>query len=87
MPKTKKHYQCRGTLSYMAPEVLDQSICCKNGYNPEETDLFSLGVILFSMYMGKPPFRQADARKDDLFKMLCEFKYTQFWELWDTQWA
>lgn len=41
----------------MAPEVLDQSVCSKYGYNPEETDLFSLGVILFSMYMGKPPFR------------------------------
>ena len=60
----------------MAPEVLDQNICRKRGYNPEETDLFSLGVILFSMYMGKPPFRQADDRKDDLYRMLCEYKYT-----------
>ena len=68
----------------MAPEVLDQNACQKIGYNPEETDLFSLGVILFSIYMGKPPFRQADSRKDDLFKMLSEFKYTQFWELWDS---
>jgi len=56
----------------MSPEMLDPAA---NGYNPEQTDVFSLGVILFSMYLGKPPFRQACAAKDELFKMLCEFKY------------
>ena len=86
-PKGKTHYECRGTLSYMAPEILDQTICAKKGYNPEQTDLFSLGVILFSMFLGKPPFRQADSRKDDLYRMLCEYKYKQFWDLWETQWA
>jgi serine/threonine protein kinase len=55
----------------MAPEMLDP----RNGYNPEQTDVFSLGVILFSMYLGKPPFRQANSKKDDLYKMICEQKY------------
>ena len=77
--KTKIHYTCRGTLSYMAPEILEPS----NGYNPEQTDVFSLGVILFSMYLGKPPFRQANARKDELFKMLSEYKYSKFWSIWE----
>ena len=71
----------------MAPEIIDHNSCKRKGYNPEQTDLFSLGVILFSMFMGKPPFRQADAKKDELYRMLCEYKYTQFWELWETQWA
>lgn len=67
----------------MAPEILEPS----NGYNPEQTDVFSLGVILFSMYLGKPPFRQANQRKDELFKMLCEYKYTKFWSIWEEQYA
>lgn len=52
--KSKTHYVCKGTLSYMAPEILNIT---SKGYNPEQTDVFSLGVILFSMYLGKPPFR------------------------------
>ena len=55
--KDKTHYACRGTLQYMAPELLDQAVCTTKGYNPEQTDIFSLGIILFSMLMGKPPFR------------------------------
>jgi len=67
----------------MAPEILDPT----NGYNPEQTDLFSLGVILFSMYLGKPPFRQANWRKDELYKMLCEYKYSEFWSIWENQYT
>lgn len=70
--KSKTHFSMRGTLSYMAPEILNP----KQGYNPEHTDVFSLGVILFSMYIGKPPFRQANPDKDMLYKMLYEQKYT-----------
>ena len=79
----KKHSGCKGTLSYMAPEIIE----AKNGYNPEQTDLFSLGVIFFSMYMGKPPFRQACAQKDELYRMLKDNKHAQFWKIWDEQYA
>jgi len=41
----------------MAPEILDKKSCSKNGYNPEFSDIFSLGIIFFIMYIGKPPFR------------------------------
>ena len=68
----------------MAPEIIDQN---SKGYNPENTDMFSLGVILFSMFLGKPPFRQANPKQDDLYKLLAEYKYAQFWELWESQWA
>jgi serine/threonine protein kinase len=85
--KTKMHTSCRGTLGYMAPEILDQAILYTNGYNPEQTDIFSLGVILFSMYLGKPPFRQANPRKCELYKLISEFKFSDFWELWEQKWA
>jgi serine/threonine protein kinase len=44
----------------MAPEILNQESLQTIGYNPEQTDIFSFGVIVFSMLMGKPPFRQAN---------------------------
>lgn len=44
----------------MAPEILNLNICEQKGYNGEQTDVFALGVILFSMLMGRPPFREAD---------------------------
>lgn len=73
--QTKNHTSCRGTLSYMAPEILDQATLYTKGYNPEQTDIFSLGVILFSMFLGKPPFRQANPRKCELYKLLSEYKF------------
>ena len=67
----------------MAPEILNPV----NGYNPEQTDVFSLGVILFSMFLGKPPFRQAVVGKDELYQMLYEYKYSRFWNIWEEQYA
>ena len=68
----------------MAPEILKLT---SKGYNPEQTDVFSLGVILFSMYLGKPPFRQACKEKDELYKMLVEFKSAKFWRIWEDQYC
>lgn len=63
----------------MAPEVL---ACAKNSnkrtkqgisrnhqysYKGEKADMFSLGVILFTMYFGMVPF-QGDYSKDELFE-------------------
>ena len=39
------------------------------------------------MYMGKPPFRQACAQKDELYRMLKENKHAQFWSIWEMQYA
>lgn len=58
------HYSCKGTLHYMAPEILNVKDCETKGYNGEQTDLFAMGVILFSMLMGRPPFREANPAKD-----------------------
>lgn len=67
---SKMHSSSRGTQSYMAPEIL-RTIKNKNErYNPEQTDIFSLGIIMFTMLVGLPPFRVADPRKDDLYKYI-----------------
>ena len=44
-----------GSLGYMAPEVM-----LSMRYQPVSADVFSLGVILFSMCMGVMPFSQAN---------------------------
>ena len=66
----------------MAPEILQIS---GSGYNPEQTDVFSLGVILFNMFIGKPPFRTADFKTDELYKMIVEHRFSEFWRIWDEQ--
>lgn len=40
-----------GTPGYMAPEIRDEK-----DYKGHEVDLFAVGVILFIMYTGHPPF-------------------------------
>lgn len=53
-----------GTLTYMAPEVL-----AKESYLGKTIDLYSLGVILFVMYLGNMPMENA-CSSDRYFKCL-----------------
>ena len=48
----------------MAPEVLD-----KQDYLGQNHDLFALGVIIFILYSGHPPFRLAN-EEDAYYKLL-----------------
>ena len=43
-----------GTLGFMAPEMLSRA-----SYDGQATDIFAMGVILFIMVTGRPPFREA----------------------------
>lgn len=44
----------RGTQSYMAPEIRQGKV-----YNGKETDIFSMGVVLFTLIVGFFPFSEA----------------------------
>lgn len=55
----------RGTHGYRAPETYLQS---NEGYDGVKADFFSLGVILFIMLFGVPPFNQA-TKDDNLYRL------------------
>ncbi|GAM20059.1 hypothetical protein SAMD00019534_032340 [Acytostelium subglobosum LB1] len=46
-----------GTPNYMAPEVLDNS----NGHS-YEVDIWSIGIILYTLLVGRPPFETQDVK-------------------------
>lgn len=52
----KKKTIC-GTPNYIAPEVLDG----KSGHS-YEVDIWSLGVIIYTLLIGKPPFETSDVK-------------------------
>jgi serine/threonine protein kinase len=58
---TNKHVEeltsFRGTQSYMAPEIRKQE-----KYNGKQTDIFSMGVVLFTLVVGYFPFSTADLK-------------------------
>lgn len=54
-----------GTEGSQAPEIL-----AGESYKGNEVDLFALGVSLFTMVVGFPPFNEADIRGDLFYKGL-----------------
>jgi len=63
-----------GTLSYMAPEIL-----ARQSYMGHSVDLFAVGIILFIIYAGHPPFRQADP-SDPHYKLISNNRSDFFWK-------
>ncbi|OQR98862.1 protein kinase [Achlya hypogyna] len=61
---TKSMTTSVGKFFYMAPEMFTEA-----PYEPAKVDVWSLGVMLFIMLTGLPPFRQA-RRLDDRFECL-----------------
>ena len=62
-----------GTAYYIAPEVLE-------GKYTEKCDLWSIGVILYIMLSGRPPFKGNNDR--EILKKVMVGKYTLDGELW-----
>ena len=52
--KNQLSYKMCGTVSYFPPEAH-----LKLGYYPFQMDLFAIGIILFLMAVGNPPFCKA----------------------------
>lgn len=74
---TKKSLWTRcGTLSYVAPEVL------KGEAYDESADLWSVGVILFAVLVGYPPFLEQDQQM--LYQKICKGQFEFIEEDWST---
>ena len=65
----------------MAPEVL---VAEKIGYRGEAADMFAVGVILFVMVAGRPPFKTSDPTLDPHYNLLFERQFGQFWYVWES---
>lgn len=57
----------------MPPEVL-----AREEYVPAKYDVFSAGVILFTLYSGFPPFKSA-AKDDPNYKEIISGNFDKFW--------
>jgi serine/threonine protein kinase len=65
----------KGTHGYMAPEVE-----VGDKYNGAYADIFSIGVILFTMISQKPPITAA-VLTDIYFKLLAHNQVNFFWKM------
>ena len=64
----------KGTMTYMAPEIKEGLV-----YDGKQTDVFSVGVILFIIVLGIFPFKEA--KKDEYFFALIHNKKTEkYWK-------
>lgn len=85
---------CKGTPGYMAPEMMNiggfnyvtnqksNKFFDSNGYNGVQTDIFAMGVILFSLRVGRPPFKIADIN-DPFYRLIFTQQISEFWKPWD----
>ena len=48
-------------------------------YNGLQSDMFAVGVVLFIMYTGYPPFSGTRSH-DRIYKLIREKNYAKFWE-------
>ena len=63
-----------GTIAYMSPELIR-----KEAYQGYQADLFALGIILFILYAGHPPFEKAHVN-DSYYKLLVTNRADLFWK-------
>ena len=71
------HYSSVGTRQYQAPEVLEQ-----RSYRGDRVDIFSMGVILFTMVTGAMPYLTEASINDPLYKMILRRDRTSYWDTW-----
>lgn len=59
MNENLKRKTCCGTPNYVAPEVISGNKQSRVGHS-FEVDVWSMGAILYTMLVGKPPFEEKD---------------------------
>ena len=64
-----------GSEMYRAPELVEQ-----RPYNAREVDLYALGILLFILIDGLPPFSSADIEHDQVYKILATGRSETFWK-------
>lgn len=65
----KKRTIC-GTPNYIAPEILDAKI----GHS-YEVDYWSIGVILYTLLCGRPPFESAEVKQTYKKIKACQYSF------------
>jgi len=70
----KKLNSYKGTKTYMAPEIRKGLV-----YDGRQVDIFSTGVILFTIVHGIFPFKEA-TETDSYYGLLCEGETDKYWD-------
>lgn len=73
------HYSHVGTRQYQAPEVLEQ-----RSYRGDRVDIFSMGVILFTMVTGAMPYLSEASVTDPLYRLILRRCRDDYWSCWRT---
>ena len=75
-----RNFKSMGTEGYKAPEIYkllsrydNNKDILKVGYSGVSADLFALGVTLFIMHFGIPPFTRAEGQFDRYYKIISHF--------------
>ena len=63
----------------MAPEIHEVLISREKSYDAFKADIFSLGVIMFALVLGRLPFEYA-TKDDKIYKLIAEEDYESFWQ-------
>ncbi|KAM8884824.1 serine/threonine-protein kinase DCLK3 [Synchiropus picturatus] len=77
MVVTEPVFTICGTPTYVAPEILAET-----GYGVE-VDVWALGVILYIVLCGFPPFRSRDRNQEELFQIIKQAQVHFFSPYWD----
>jgi serine/threonine protein kinase len=71
-----------GGFNYVTNQKSHKFFSRGTGYNGVQTDTFALGVILFALLVGRPPFQIADIN-DPFYRLIFTEQLEEFWAPWD----
>ena len=63
----------------MAPEIDEVKRNKEHSYDAMKSDIFSLGVIMFALVLGRLPFEYA-TKTDKIYSMIIDQNYDEFWK-------